>query len=208
MVTISVFELWHWLRKGRRPQVGSDPAAVGIGRPAPQAQAPAGDPDVAASALAGSVPMPVCGEVRQPTPFWTASGVSGMLGARRPCGLLDSGAGEIAAAPANALTTAKIVETAPILSAALDPSATLDKGVETVPLYADGSTLALRLRHVREANRPVRAVPGLKRQARDVLAKTVAAAPKARTAPATPQPADDPSSHIVRSRPVLVYAAA
>jgi hypothetical protein len=140
-------------------------------------------------------PLPSLAKAAQP--FWTAAGVRGILSARRPCVLPDLPDLESAIA-------APLPQLAPVVTAAVPRPA----AAETPPVAAP--RLADRLRQVRESNRPVRVVPGLKRQARDVLAGSVPPAAKAaapRASVTEMASTDDPFAQALRRHPVLAFAA-
>lgn len=133
------------------------------------------------------------------------------MSARRPCVLADGAAIEIRAElPDGPLPRAITV----IPELKVEPSPAEAPRLDVAPLQASqvrmsAPALAHRLRQVREANRPVRSVPGLKRQARDILSKSVVPAAAVRVAPEveTTRLADGPLEQSIRTRPTLVYAA-
>ena len=204
MLWQGVFGLWRWLRGGRSSHVAYNMMVLDAVLPGAAAEPL---PTIAETVLAAPIDigLPVALARRDASPFWTAAGVRGILAARRPC-LVASG-----------IDTDKVADVTPAEPPApvrLVDVPTRTEPVTMSPVQAIKPTpshpaMADRLRQVREANRPVRNVPGLKRQARDVLAKAHAPAILGRAklaAPQTPAPDDAPSLN-VRHRPVLVYAA-
>lgn len=188
-----LFEVWRWLRDGRKPLIVTYPEMIGTALPLLELAAP----------LAAAPPTMPPGSVepRRATPFWTASGVHGILGARRPALVAISTVAVEVVEPAQPLATAPRED-----AAAATLMTVADEPVALPAPRVDHHTLAHRLRQVRQANRPVRALPGLKRQARDVLARPAALAQPAKAA-TSPHPADDRAMPVIRTRPVLVYAA-
>ncbi len=195
MLSDMVADLLRWLRKGRnelgRPVVVAEPA-LGSMAAVPLPRARAAHPVVVEASAAPTTETIACGP--RPTPFWTASGVHGILSARRPCILADV---ITCKADADTADAARPVTVAP------EPP----EG-RAMP-HAPAPALAQRLRQVREANRPVRHVPALKRQSRDILLKSAPAATAVKAMPAASEtrPADDRHAPTVRTRPTLVYAA-
>ena len=204
MLWQGVFGLWRWLRGGRSSQVAYNMMVLDAVLPGAADEPPA---TVAEAVLAApiAIGLPAAFVRRDATPFWTAAGVRGILAARRPCLV------------ASAIDTDKVADVTPAEPAApvrlVDVPARSEpvaiSTVQAIKPVPSHPAMANRLRQVREANRPLRNVPGLKRQARDVLAKAHAPAILGRAklaAPYAPVPDDTPAPN-VRHRPVLVYAA-
>jgi hypothetical protein len=196
MLSDVVMDLWRWLRRDHRGVVRRETrelAGVAADGPAPA---------VAIEVAAAEVSPP------RTSPFWTASGVHGILNARRPCLVAEvlTGTAEPVVLPVSPQPVA-------MLGAATDAVAPQSIGpaiiAPDVEPRAAPLPLAKRLRQVGEANRPVRTVPARKRQSSDVLSKVAAATPATAvrsTVVATPLPEDLPAQ-IIRPRLTLIRAA-
>jgi len=147
----------------------------------------------------------------RPTPFWTQSGVSGILKARRPCGLVDCAEGDVVAglAPPESAVTLQSLSQAQSVAQLQPPTAAVLIAANARQVCANDLTLARRLHQVRAANRPVRVVSALKRQAQGLPARSAAAAPTLQGKPAASETgaAHDQLESLIRTRPVLLYAA-
>lgn len=204
MLWQGVFGLWRWLRGGRRSQIADVMTVLDVSPPGAVVEPAAPVVEAMLPAPIG-IGVPEARTGREATPFWTAAGVRGILAARRPC-LVASGV------DADKVADATPAEPAPLVRLVDAPARIEPVAISTVqaakPL-SPHQAMADRLRQVREANRPVRNIPGLKRHARDVLARANPPAIVSRNtqAAANATLTEDVLTPNVRQRPVLVFAA-
>jgi hypothetical protein len=205
MLSDMVTDLWRWLRRGRmsvqRPVVAPELVLGGMAAAQLPAAVAAAVDKVPDAPMAE--PASACG--LRPTPFWTAAGVHGILSARRPCMWADVVNLEAATVMVPAAVEPRTEPTSELLL--LEVARPVLVAPEAIDVRIP--VLAQRLRQVREANRPLRHVPAVKRQARDVLSNSGHPAVAAKVKPVVLEPvlAEDWRAPTIRSRPTLVYAA-